>query len=128
MAKYKDGYGSLLMSDLEDDLTSAEYAEMMEILSTKPQKAGQAPTVDKFTSWAKRLKAAFDLTAGFLPGTDEDAIKAVFLEIPTQAAFVKTAVAYEKEYATKLMDDLRGELEVWELADYMKIITTKPHG
>ena len=33
---------------------------------------------------AKRLKAAFDKSYGFMPGTDEEAIKAVFSEIPTQ--------------------------------------------
>ena len=67
-----------------------------------------------YDGWAKRLKAAFDKSYGFMPGTDEDAIKAVFNEIPTQKAFVLTGIWYKKLYASNMMTDLKGELEMWE--------------
>jgi hypothetical protein len=39
-----------------------------------------------------------------------------------------TGVAYNKLYGTNLMTDLQGELELWEINDYMKIILSKPKG
>ena len=79
-------------------------------------------------SWARRLKAAFDITYGPFPGTDEDAIKAVFMEIPSQAAFAQVGIAYKKEYSKDLISDLKSELEFWEYAPMMQIINTKPKG
>jgi hypothetical protein len=74
----------------------------------------------------KRLKAAFDTTYWFVPGTDEEAIKAVFLEIPTQADFSKVAQAYLKEFGNDLTSDLKSELEFWEIDAMMDIINKKP--
>ena len=74
----------------------------------------------------KRLKAAFDITYWFVPGTDEPAVKAVFIEIPTQADFQKVAQAYQNEYGNDLITDLKSELEFWEYAPMMEIINKKP--
>jgi hypothetical protein len=95
------------------------------ILSAKPQKK-TAQGVLNYLAWAKRLKAAFDKMYGFVPGTDEEAIKAVFNEVPTQAAFLKVSEAYLNKYHTSLLDDLKSELEFWEYPEYMNIITSKP--
>ncbi len=125
---YKKLYNSNFFNDLSDELQSTQYNEMLSIIATKPEKKG-GKSVDlgkQYESWAKRLKAAFEKTYGFLPGTDEDAIKAVFTEIPTQAAFLETAKAYAKEYNSNLTEDLKGELEIWEYPSYMQIITSKP--
>lgn len=127
---YKKLYNSNLITDMSDELQSTEYNEMLQIIAQKPDKTGSTPTAPtlNYEGWAKRLKAAFDKTYGFVPGTDENAIKAVFNEMPTQKAFVMTGVAYNKLYGTNLMTDLQGELELWEINDYMKIILSKPKG
>ena len=55
---YQRLYSSSLMKDMQDELTSAEYNEMLAILSVKPErgKALQQPalTGEQFLSWAKR--------------------------------------------------------------------------
>ncbi len=81
--------------------------------------------VNAYDAWAKRLKAAFDKVYGFLPGTDADAIVAVFNEIPTQTAFIQTAVSYKKLYGTNMLEDMQSEAEFGQYADWMKIITQK---
>jgi hypothetical protein len=124
---YQHRYHRPLNSDLSDELQSSEYKEVLSIITAKPIKKGGMATTYNYLAWAKRLKAAFEKEYGFIPGTDEAAIKAVFFEIPTQAAFLKVAEAYLNEYHTSLIEDLKGELEFWEYADYMKIITNKPN-
>lgn len=123
--KYQERYHRPLNSDLSSELQSSEYSEVMSILAAKPEKK-VAQSVLNYLAWAKRLKAAFDKMYGFIPGTDEAAIKAVFDEIPTQAAFLKVSEAYLNEYHNTLIEDLKGELEFWEYPMYMKIITDKP--
>ena len=127
---YKKLYNSNLITDMSDELQSTEYNEMLQIIGQKPDKTGGKPQISgaTYVAWAKRLKAAFDKTYGFLPGTDENAIKAVFNEMPTQKAFVATGVAYQKLYGNNLVSDLKSELEIWEINDYMKIILSKPKG
>ncbi len=122
---YKREYHSNMYQDMSDELQSSEYDEMLQIMASKPVKTGQAPTSNQYTAWAKRLKAAFDKTYGFIPGTDEQAIKAVFNEIPTQAAFIQVGVAYQKEYGDTLTNALKSELEYWEYPAYMALITSK---
>lgn len=122
---YQKLYNSNLFKDMSDELQSSEYNEMLSIIAAKADK-GNTPSAYNYSAWAKRLKAAFDKTYGIFPGTDEDAIKAVFIEIPTQADFLKVADAYYKEYNSTLTDDLKSELEFWEYGEYMKIITSKP--
>lgn len=123
---YQKEYHSNMYKDMSDELQATEYNEMLQIMAGKPEKAGQAPAASQYDSWAKRLKAAFDKTYSFIPGTDEDAIKAVFTEVPTQTAFINVGKAYYKLFSQNLIDALKGELEVWEYGDYMKIITAKP--
>lgn len=123
---YKKEYHSNMYENMSDELQTTEYNEMLQIIAAKPEKAGQAPTANQYNAWAKRLKAAFDKSYGFLPGTDEEAIKAVFNEIPSQAAYINVGKAYYKEYGANLTDDLKSELEMWEYGDYMKIILAKP--
>lgn len=127
---YQKLYARSLMADLKDELATSEYNEMLAIIAGKPDKitGNYSPiiTSQQYLAWAKRLKAAFDITYWFVPGTDEPAIKAVFMEIPTQADFQKVAVAYQKEYGNNLMSDLKSELEFWEIGAMMDIINKKP--
>jgi hypothetical protein len=121
---------SSLMEDLKGELKSTEYNEMLAILAAKP-KAGTAAVpvtlnIQQYQSWAQRLKNAFDIEYGPFPGTDEKAIKAVFMEIPNQAAFNQLAAVYKRFYGNDLTADLKSELEFWEYSTYMKLITDKP--
>ena len=115
-----------LLTDLSSELQTTEYNEMMQIVDAKPMKKGQVAPSIAYKAWAKRMKAAFDKTYGFLPGTDGDAIVAVFNEIPNQAAFVQVAAAYKQLYGTNMLDDLKSESEFGQYGDWMKIITSKP--
>ena len=127
---YQKLYARSLMLDLKEELTTSEYSEMLAIVAGKPDSISKNGNpiigVQQYISWAKRLKAAFDITYWFVPGTDEPAIKAVFMEIPTQADFGRVAQAYQKEYGNELISDLKSELEFWEYAPMMEIINKKP--
>jgi hypothetical protein len=129
---YQKLYARSLMKDMQDELTSTEYSEMLAIINAKPDKGNTlvdpSLSAQQFLSWAKRLRAAFKITYGWFPGTDEDAIKAVFMEIPTQAAFGQVALAYKKEYGDDLMKDLQSELEFYEISPMLNIIAKKPKG
>ncbi len=126
---YQKLYARSLMADLKDELTTSEYNEMLAIIAGKSDKitGNYKPilSAQQYLSWAKRLKAAFDITYWFVPGTDEPAIKAVFMELPTQADFQKVVAAYLKEYGNDLMSDLKSELEFWEFGPMMDIINKK---
>lgn len=119
-------YRENLVRDLSSELTDTEYNEMLNILAPKPQREGQqAPAYDPF-AWAKRLKAAFEYTFWGVPGTDNDAVKAVLIEIPTKAVFNEVEKAYEQLYVSQLIPDLKSELEWWEQQEYLDIINNKP--
>ena len=130
ISSYQKLYARSLMADMKEELATSEYNEMLAIIAGKPDRISGSNkpiiTYQQYLSWAKRLKAAFDITYWFVPGTDEEAIKAVFLEIPTQADFGKVAGAYLKEFGNELMADLQSELEFWEIDAMMDIINKKP--
>ena len=122
---YSKLYSSNLLKDLADELQSSEYNEMLQIINAKPLKKGQAPQVNQFKAWAKRLKAAFDKEYGFLPGTDDKAVATTINEMPTQKSFIYTGVEYKKLYGKNLLDDLNSEAEFGQYAEWLSIITKK---
>lgn len=129
MRSYQKLYTRSLMKDMQDDLQNSEYNEMLAIIAAKPEKNNQKTaglSAVHYDSWAKRLKAAFEVTNWIFPGTDEDAVKAVFLEIPTQADFNKVAAAYRQLYGDDLLRDLKSELTIFEFTEMMGILTQKP--
>lgn len=127
---YQKLYNSSLMKDMQDELQASEYNEMIAIIAAKSDKyiPGQLLTISmqQLQAWAKRLKAAFDLSYGWIPATDEAAIKTVFIEIPTQAVFQQVAAVYKNEYGNDLFSDLKSELELWEYGPMINIINKKP--
>lgn len=127
ITSYQKLYTGSLLKDMSDELTSSEYNEMMQILAGKPDKISKGgKVVMNYAAWARRLKAAFDKMYGFVPGTDEAAIKAVFIEIPTHAAFINVGTAYFKEFGKNLIDALKGELSATEYTEIMRLIIRKP--
>ena len=127
---YQKLYTKSLMTDLKNELAATEYNEMLSIIAGKPDRitGNYKPvlTVQQYLAWVKRLKAAFDSTNWFMPGTDEEAIKAVFLEIPTLSDFQKLSALYQKEYGSDLIAALKSELEFWEYGSIMDVINKKP--
>lgn len=115
-----------MLRDMTEELTSSEYNEMMQIVSGKPEKTEGAKPTPVPLALAKRLKAAFDKTYGFIPGTDEEAIRAVFSEIPSQTVYIQVGVAYFREYGKHLPDELKSELGSSDYYNMMKMITSKP--
>jgi hypothetical protein len=127
LTEYNNQFHSNLLQDMKGELESSEYDEMLFIKESKPEKTGQKIAKEVlYKNWAKRLKSAFDKTYSFLPGTDENAVKAVFMEIPTQQDFVNMGKAYQREYKRSFISDLKSELEYWEYPTYMNLIVKKP--
>lgn len=124
-SSYKKLYNSPLTADMQDELTSTEYEEMMMIIASKPEKKGGA-SVPNHLAWAKRIRAAVSVYYGIFPGTDEDAIKSVFIEIPTQTDFKKVQDIYQKEYGNSLGTDLQGDLSLDYIQEFEAIIKSKP--
>lgn len=119
--------GANLIEDMSDELTKEEYQEMLAIKNAKPTsaKGSEGFKVYDPIGWSKRIHAAVNYTwIGFLPGTDEEAIEAVFQEFPTKKAFYDTAKAYRQLYATSLVGDLDGDTD-WSL-DWRAILKKKP--
>jgi hypothetical protein len=130
MVSYQKLYNSSMLGDMQKELKSTEYNEMLSIVSAKPEvfssNVQRQVTMEDLQAWAKRLRAAFDISYGPFPGTDEPAIKAVFLEIPTQEVFSKIAAVYQSLYGNDLTADLKSELEYWEYAPMMQLLNSKP--
>ncbi len=125
--EYHNQFQSLLFQEMKKELQSTEYDEMLQIKEGKPQKrGGQVSGQVKYLAWAKRLKAGFDKMYGFIPGTDEDCIRTVFNEIPSQRSFINVGVAYYKEFKRNLMDDLKAEFNSFTYPVYLQMITNKP--
>lgn len=119
--------GRNLIEDLTDELKATEFNEMLAILQAKPERARDAKegVIYNPHAWATRLYNAMSIYyAGIFPGTDEDAILAVFSEMPSQKAFQDTEQAYQSLYTTSLSKDLDGDLD-WSL-DWRAIINKKP--
>ncbi len=130
IASYQKLYARAMMADIKSDLTTSEYNEMLAIISAKPER-GSSPvkvqsTPAQFQSWAKRLRAAFEDSNWVFPGTDERAIKEIFMEMPSQTDFWNTATAYKNIYGDDLIADLKDELTFIEYPALMSILVQKP--
>lgn len=122
---YNRLYSRNLMRDMSDELQSSEYNEMLQIIASKPERTGDQLMIP-VSGWAKRLRAAFDKTYGFFSGTDEEAIRTVLMEIPTQAVYQQVIDSYFGLYGSSLPEDLRDELDYWDHSEFMDIIQSKP--
>jgi len=122
--------GSNLIEDMTSELKQTEYNEMLAIINAKPEKAKDAKKgVEIYDphGWAKRFNAAVNYNwLGLFWGTDEDAITAVVLELPSQQAYLDTAAVYQDMYGVSLLEDLKGDLSDDEIAKYTKMILKKP--
>ncbi|GAB5419168.1 MAG: hypothetical protein Crog4KO_06760 [Crocinitomicaceae bacterium] len=125
----KQNKGAVLTNDMNGELSATEFVEMLAILDSKPKNdkvKGIQLTVRHFKNWAKRLRAAISYQwMGAFWGTDEDAVKAVFQEIPSQKAYKITKYHYKKLYGTSMVADLRADMD--DFADYYRIIKRKPY-
>ena len=120
-----------LAEDLASELSATEYDEMLAIKQQKVKKAKDATGKPTYSpvSWAIRLRAAIDYTWLGMPGTDEEAILAVFGEMPDQRAYFKTKKAYANRYTGRnLSKDLSGDLDPYYSFDWKKILFAMPKG
>jgi hypothetical protein len=124
--EYRKQFGTDLNNDLKSKLQTSEYNEMLQIMEGKLEKPGETISAKQLQAWARRFKAAFDKTEWGMPATDEDAIRAIMVEIPTQRAFLLVAASYEKLYGKKLNDDLTKELLSYELKEVYDSYNRKP--
>lgn len=122
--------GGNLIEDMTGELKQTEYNEMLAILNSKPNKAKDAKNgvvINDPYGWAKRIYAAVSYQwLGVFWGTDKPAITAVFLDIPTQKAFLETAKAYSQLYGTSLINALLGDLSQGEVMGYLDMVKKKP--
>lgn len=123
---YNDQYHILMNDDIKSHITLSEFDELLAIMDAKPEKPGGI--VSKailYKAWAARLDAAFRKTYSIFPGTDEEAITKVFIEIPAQQDFIQVGKSFNTQFKPKdLITELKSELGN-EYLNYMKIITTK---
>lgn len=129
---YWKQYNRNLVDDLESELSSSEFSEMKEIISTKPKtdKEAQNPNAmvseGQIKSWATRLHQAFNLTYWLWPyGTDEDAVNQVLKEVPDRRTMALLEQTYQREYTNTLDYDLHDEMGGSELEKAMQIINSK---
>lgn len=118
--------GANLVTDMTEELKQTEYEEMLAIIDAKPEKAKDgAKPIYSPSSWARRINAAISYNwLGLFWGTDEDAIKAVFMEMPTQKAYWDTKKAYQNKYGADMYQELKEDMD--DLHTYLKIIWRKP--
>lgn len=75
-------------------------------------------------NFAKRLKMAFDNDGWW--GTDVDAVRRVFVELPSKEAFADVMKSYKKLYTRNLVEDLTDELTTSEYYEVQNILAAKP--
>lgn len=120
--------GASLVNDMTAELKQTEYDEMLAIIKSKPSKKKDVVPGQKTydpVGWAKRIYAALSYNwLGVFWGTDEEAIKAVFIEMPTQKAYWDTKAKYRKMYGVNMYNDMKADMD--DLHGYLKIIWRKP--
>lgn len=122
---YFNQYQSLMNDDIKNKLSLSEYDEVLAIMDGKPEKSGKVPTAVQYRAWARRLDAAFRKTFSVFSDTDEEAITAVFVEVPSQQAFIEVAKSYNTQFKPKdFIRELKAELGS-DYLKFMKIITGK---
>lgn len=77
------------------------------------------------SSWALQLKMAFENDNYFGWGTDVEAVKRVFREVPSKSMYAKIQKRYEDLYSSNLNADLKSELDSQEMNEVMAIYNSK---
>lgn len=122
---YSNQYQSLMNDDIKNKLSLSEYDELLAIMDGKPEKTGSVPTAVQYKAWARRLDAAFRKTFSVFPDTDKEAITAVFVEVPSQQAFIEVAKSYNTQFKPKdCIRELKSELG-GDYLKFMALITNK---
>lgn len=106
--------GGNMVEDMTKELKPSEYEEMLAIIEGKPLKIEDVvpgkPIMDP-KGWAKRINAALSYEwLGLFWGTDPEAIKAVYLEIPSRKAYKNTKYWYKRLFGSSMLTDLNSEL------------------
>jgi len=108
--------GDVLEDKLKGELKTQQWNELSAILNAKPGREGETSSFNAL-SIAKRINAALNESWGFIPGTDDHALKVALSEIPSQAKWDQVAEAYQSEFTSSMGDDLDSDHSWWEHAN-----------
>lgn len=110
---YEDQFQSVLADDLEDELDTTEFDEMMEIVNRL--KVPKSNLNEHVRSWNERLRNAWDVSCWLFPCTDEDAAYSVLKDIKKMpdpfAALSRLEDYYHDENGISLQDEAESEME-----------------
>ncbi|GAB5417616.1 MAG: hypothetical protein Crog4KO_26010 [Crocinitomicaceae bacterium] len=126
---YKKIYkGRSMTKDISGDLSTTEFNEMIAIIKAKPKTAKDKHKPNREllkVNWARRIYAAINYsTWGFMAGTDEDAVKAVFMDFQAQSDYWGTKRQYYAIYGANMFKALKADMD--DIHDYLKIVWRKP--
>jgi uncharacterized protein YneF (UPF0154 family) len=76
-------------------------------------------------TFAKQLKMAFENDLAFGWGTNEEAVKEVFSQIPSKAMYSRVQKEYSKMYNQSLNADLEDEMSSDEYNELIRILNSK---
>ncbi|MEM0998428.1 MAG: hypothetical protein AAGN35_15315 [Bacteroidota bacterium] len=133
----KDAYDNLtdggnLNEDLESDLSRNEWKEIKNILRTKPANAREAANPanvndEQLDAWAERINAGANYVYWYgYRGTDNEAIYAVFEDIPLVGILPYLDRKYRSKYRKTLLAEIAYEMDQDEIRHIYQILTDKP--
>lgn len=124
--------GGNLNEDLESDLSRNEWKEIKNILRTKPANARQAANPAnvndaQLDAWAERINAGANYVYWYgYRGTDNEAIYAVFEDVPLVSILPALDRKYRSKYGKTLLAEIAYEMDQDEIKHIYQILTDKP--
>lgn len=108
--------GQSLVDAMNKDLSTTESVEMLAIINSKPKNKKEIGKVrltkQHFRNWARRIHAALSYRpGGMFWGTDTDALKAVYLEIPSIKAYRIIKFEYKQMFGVSMITDIKDDYE-----------------
>jgi hypothetical protein len=119
--------GRSMIRDMKINLKSTEYDDIRLLVAAKPETAVIDTHDIQYKRWARRLRDAFNLHYGWYNSNDNEAVEAVFNEIPSKHAYKKVVIAYKTLYHRDLESDYKSEVlwHFWQ-KNHLDIISSKP--
>lgn len=110
---YQTLTGKILTEDLEKKLSKSDFNTIIAIIGNRKESDKAQLIVDNSSQFAAELK---DAIYGY--GADTDKIFQIARAIPNRVVLEKTLQAYKSLTGNELLDDLKGELEMYDLYEF----------